>query len=98
MQLRSAWKRHRLSAVLNRRMRGRVGSIGSHVGGTHLDIRHGALQSATAQLFLQALQNRAKEIPNLISPHLGDRVPITWALASAASAAQPVPTTTRKRP
>ncbi len=31
-------------------------------------------QSGTAQLFLQALKNRSKEIPNLISPHLGDRV------------------------
>jgi len=46
-------------------------------------------QSRTAQLFLQALQNRSKEIPNLISPHLGDRVPTTWAIASAVSGAQP---------
>ena len=46
-------------------------------------------QSRTAQLFLQALQNRSKEIPNLISPHLGDRVPTTWAITSAVSGAQP---------
>ena len=32
-------------------------------------------QLATSQLFLQAFQNRAKEIPNLISPRLGDSVP-----------------------
>jgi hypothetical protein len=32
-------------------------------------------QLATAQLFMAALQNRSKDIPNLISPHLGDQVP-----------------------
>jgi Peptidase family M48 len=47
-------------------------------------------QSATAQAFLQALQNRAKEIPNLISPHLGDRVPVGWALASSARPADSI--------
>jgi Peptidase family M48 len=31
-------------------------------------------QSGAAKLFLQALKNRSKEIPSLISPHLGDRV------------------------
>jgi hypothetical protein len=31
-------------------------------------------QLENAQLFLQALQNRSKEIPCLISPHLGDRI------------------------
>jgi hypothetical protein len=41
-------------------------------------------QLATAQLFLRALQNRSKEIPNLISPHLGDSIPVNWALASGA--------------
>jgi len=46
-------------------------------------------QSRTAQLFLQALESRSKEIPNLISPHLGDRVPTTWAITSAVSGAQP---------
>jgi hypothetical protein len=46
-------------------------------------------QLATAGLFLQALQERGKEIPNLISPHLGDSVPTGWAVASAVPAAQP---------
>src|SRR6202007_670033 len=32
-------------------------------------------QLANAKLFLQALETRQKEIPNLISAHLGDRVP-----------------------
>jgi hypothetical protein len=41
-------------------------------------------QARTAQLFLEALQSRSKEIPNLISPHLGDRVPSNWVIASAA--------------
>ena len=31
-------------------------------------------RSATAQLFLQALQDRSKDVPNLVSPHLGNRV------------------------
>ena len=35
------------------------------------------------QLFLQALKNRSKQIPNLISPNLGDRVPTSWIAASA---------------
>ena len=46
-------------------------------------------QSRTAQLFLQALRNRSKEIPNLISPHLGDRVPTNWAISAAMPVAQP---------
>ena len=37
----------------------------------------------SAQLFLQAVRTRSKEIPNLISPHLGDRVSSNWAVASA---------------
>jgi hypothetical protein len=41
------------------------------------------------QLFLQTLRDRSKDIPNLISPHLGDRVPTDWAITSAASSAQP---------
>jgi peptidase M48-like protein len=49
-------------------------------------------QSRTAQLFLQALQNRSKEIPNLISPHLGDRVPTNWAISAAMPVAQPTAT------
>ena len=49
-------------------------------------------QSASAQLFLQALKDRSKEIPNLISPHLGDKVPTNWVLTSAASGAHPAGT------
>ena len=44
-------------------------------------------QLATAKLFLDALENRQKDIPNLISPHLGDRVPTNMQVASAAPAA-----------
>jgi peptidase M48-like protein len=46
-------------------------------------------QSSTAQLFLQALKNRAKEIPNLISPHLGDSVSTSLTIVATASSAQP---------
>ena len=46
-------------------------------------------QLDTARQFVQVLQTRSKEIPNLISPHLGDRVPVNMAMASAAPAAQP---------
>lgn len=42
---------------------------------------------ATAQLFIQALQNRSKEIPNLISPHLGDRVLTDWTVSSTTEQA-----------
>jgi hypothetical protein len=42
-------------------------------------------QLTTAKLFLNALANREKDIPNLISPHLGDRVPVNSSLASAAA-------------
>ena len=51
-------------------------------------------QLATAKLFIQALQDRVKDVPNLISPHLGDRIPNNWALPSAAraSAAGTAPT------
>jgi hypothetical protein len=40
-------------------------------------------QSRTARLFLQALRDRSREIPNLISPHLGNRVPTSWSVLSA---------------
>ena len=43
-------------------------------------------QLANANLFMTALEARQKEIPNLISPHLGDRVPGIASLASAAAA------------
>lgn len=42
-------------------------------------------QLATAHLFLNALQNRQKDIPNLISPHLGDRVPVHMAMAASTA-------------
>ena len=42
-------------------------------------------QLATAKLFLDALENRQKEIPNLISPHLGDRVPVNSSLAASSA-------------
>jgi Peptidase family M48 len=42
-------------------------------------------QSGTAQAFFQALESRAKQIPNLISPHLGDRVPTNWTVTEAAA-------------
>lgn len=44
-------------------------------------------QLDAARQFVQVLQTRSKEIPNLISPHLGDRVPITWAGANSLTAA-----------
>ena len=45
-------------------------------------------QSGTARLFLQALKDRSKEIPNLISPHLGDRLPERWNIVSAVFSEQ----------
>ncbi len=48
-------------------------------------------QLATAKLFLDALQSRQKDIPNLISPHLGDRVPVNSTLASASMPATQKP-------
>jgi hypothetical protein len=44
-------------------------------------------QLGTAKLFLDALENRQKDIPNLISPHLGDRVPVNMALATPSAPA-----------
>ena len=43
-------------------------------------------QLAAARQFVQALQTRSKEIPNLISPHLGDRVPINWSSSNNLTA------------
>src|SRR6266704_1308861 len=40
-------------------------------------------QMANASLFFQALQTRQKEIPNLISAHLGDRVPVIGDLRTS---------------
>jgi hypothetical protein len=47
-------------------------------------LRHSPYKSqlGASQLFLQALQARAKDIPNLISPRLGDSVPAGWTIAS----------------
>jgi len=44
-------------------------------------------QLGNANLFLTALQTRQKEIPNLISAHLGDRVPAIADLKTVAAAA-----------
>ena len=38
----------------------------------------------TAQLFLETLKKRSKDFPNLVSPHLGDRVPTNWTIAGMA--------------
>ena len=45
-------------------------------------------QLGTARRFLEALKTRSKEIPELISPHLGDRVPRDWTVASSALSAE----------
>jgi hypothetical protein len=42
-------------------------------------------QSGAAQTFFLALQSRAKQIPNLISPHLGDRVPTNWTVSDVTA-------------
>ncbi|HXJ14185.1 MAG TPA: M48 family metalloprotease [Candidatus Limnocylindrales bacterium] len=42
----------------------------------------------SAQLFLQALNDRSKEIPNLVSPHLGNRVVIGMTSAAATPTAE----------
>jgi Peptidase family M48 len=42
-------------------------------------------QSGAAQTFFLALQSRAKQIPNLISPHLGDGVPTNWTVSDATA-------------
>jgi hypothetical protein len=42
-------------------------------------------QLATAKLFMAALEARQKDIPNLISPHLGDRVPSSMTVAAAVA-------------
>jgi hypothetical protein len=41
--------------------------------------------SGTARLFLETLKKRSKDFPNLVSPHLGDRVPTDWTVAGAAA-------------
>ena len=46
-------------------------------------------QLTIAQCFLQALHSRSREIPNLVSPHLGNSVLTNWTVAKGASCAQP---------
>ena len=48
-------------------------------------------QLTTAKLFLDALQTREKDIPNLISPHLGDRVPVNSTLSSSVATSSQKP-------
>src|SRR5580692_11617938 len=58
-------------------------------------------QLTTAKLFMDALASREKDIPNLISPHMGDRVPGNMTIASAAPAAvapDPAPAANDKKP
>ncbi len=43
-------------------------------------------QLATAKLFIQALEDRQKDVPNLISPHLGDRIPNNWSVSVPSNA------------
>jgi hypothetical protein len=45
-------------------------------------------QPGNAQLFLEALKNRSKEIPNLVSPHLGGRVATSGVTGSAELSAE----------
>jgi Peptidase family M48 len=45
-------------------------------------------QLATAKLFIAALQDRLKDVPNLISPHLGDRIPNYWSVSAPAGASR----------
>jgi len=44
--------------------------------------------SRAAEAFFKALQGRVKQIPNLVSPHLGDSVPMNWATAQKSSEGQ----------
>ena len=46
-------------------------------------------QLATAQCFLQTLKSRSKEIPNLINPHLGNRIPTNWTISQGRPCDQP---------
>jgi hypothetical protein len=41
-------------------------------------------QLSTAKLFMDALETRQHDIPNLISPHLGDRIPVNMTVASSS--------------
>jgi hypothetical protein len=50
-------------------------------------------QLATAQKFVKALEMRAKQIPNLISPHLGNNVLSRWNSAALPVQAAAAPAT-----
>ena len=52
-------------------------------------------ESGTVQAFFLALQKRQKEIPNLISPHLGDRLAEVWTVEPAANPQGPTKTAAR---
>jgi hypothetical protein len=54
-------------------------------------------QLAAAQLFIRALESRSLAIPNLISPHLGDRVLTDWPAASNTASTQ-TPEANAKQP
>ncbi len=45
-------------------------------------------QLSKAQSFFEALKSRSKEIPNLISPHLGNRIPTNWSIANGGRSDQ----------
>jgi len=46
-------------------------------------------QLAPMQLFLQALHSRSKDIPNLISPHVGESIPTNWTIVTGSPSDQP---------
>jgi hypothetical protein len=45
-------------------------------------------KAGAAQLFLEAVKNRSKDIPNLLTPSLGDRVPTDWTISGEPSFAK----------
>jgi len=47
-------------------------------------------QPGDTQFFLQALKERSTAIPNLVSPHLGNKVAASWTIPSTNTPAQPV--------
>src|SRR2546427_11674747 len=55
-------------------------------------------QLTTAQLFIRTLQRRSEEIPNLISPHLGDRVLTDWTVSSSTAPVQTTDAKARRTP
>jgi hypothetical protein len=55
-------------------------------------------QLATAKLFMNALETRQRDIPNLISPHLGDRVPTNMTVAASSAPVAQRPATPAAAP